>query len=126
MKLESILVDRDPGDASVVFRAILKWVPSAEEAIRDQPQWASGYVMRGPDGLTLAWSILRGTGKRQRFFTNICDTAIDPRAQSRWPFMRLGPGVWDIPTSIFVDGQIHTFVTLIGVPEPAPWRKEVT
>jgi hypothetical protein len=38
-----------------------------------------------------------------------------------WGMERLGPGVWTLDPSIIV-GDVHAFVTLVGVPEPAPWR----
>jgi hypothetical protein len=38
----------------------------------------------------------------------------------RWNLKRLGPTVWKLTPSIF-DERIHGYVTLVGVPEPAPW-----
>ena len=38
-----------------------------------------------------------------------------------WGLQRLGPGVWNVEPSILVDNSFHAFVTIIGVPEPAPF-----
>jgi hypothetical protein len=39
----------------------------------------------------------------------------------RWNLFKLGPTVWKLTPSI-LDQQIHGYVTVIGVPEPAPWE----
>ena len=38
-----------------------------------------------------------------------------------WGLRQLGPGVWNVEPSILVDNSFHAFVTIIGVPEPAPF-----
>jgi hypothetical protein len=42
----------------------------------------------------------------------------------RWNLMRLGPTVWKLTPSI-LDERIHGYVTIVDVPEPAPWLKGV-
>ncbi len=39
----------------------------------------------------------------------------------RWNLIKLGPTVWKLTPSI-LDQRLHGYVTLIGVPEPAPWE----
>jgi hypothetical protein len=34
---------------------------------------------------------------------------------------QLGPGTWRVVPSVNIPGQIHAFVILCGVPDPAPW-----
>jgi len=41
----------------------------------------------------------------------------------RWVLRRLGPGVWKLAPSIFAD-QLHAYITVIDVPEPAPWERQ--
>jgi hypothetical protein len=124
MKLTSTMVSRDPGDASVVLRVLLQWVDTPEEVTRAaQNEPPLGHVQKEAEGsLLLLWSVPRGNGKRQRFFTHVdqIESGV-ARREDRWPLMRLGPGVWDVSTSIFVEGQVHAFVTLVNVPEPPPW-----
>jgi hypothetical protein len=38
-----------------------------------------------------------------------------------WGLQRLGPGVWNVEPSILIDNIFYAFVTIIGVPEPAPF-----
>lgn len=39
---------------------------------------------------------------------------------ARWNLLRLGPTVWKLTPSI-LDERIHGYVTIVEVPEPAPW-----
>jgi hypothetical protein len=36
---------------------------------------------------------------------------------------QLGPGTWRVVPSVNIPGQIHAFVILCAVPDPAPWEK---
>ena len=36
---------------------------------------------------------------------------------------KLGPGVWRVEPSLWVPGQLHAFLILRDVPEPAPFAK---
>ena len=109
----------DPGDHTVVIRAHLHWKGSVGDVLGSPAGSAVGHVSRQPDGAwQLAFAVQRGPKKRQRHFVSV-----DPDAtrKDRWHLQKLGPGVWDVTPSIFFEGQFHGFVTLIGVPEPAPW-----
>jgi hypothetical protein len=44
----------------------------------------------------------------------------DGTKQVSWGFIRLGPGVWKLTPSI-QDGDFHGFLTIVAVPEPAPF-----
>lgn len=35
------------------------------------------------------------------------------------------PGLWAIDPSLNVRGVLHVFVTVYGVPDPAPWEKRI-
>ena len=38
---------------------------------------------------------------------------------------RIQPGLWVLSPSLNMPGTIHAFVTLYGVPDPAPWEKRI-
>jgi hypothetical protein len=126
MRLGHDEVAEDPGDDSAVLRAYLHWTASAAHVLAaDAGPHPLCCVQRQngePDGL---WELVLSIGRasqpprRQRLFV-----AVDPsgRAADLWPMVRLAPGVWDLPKSIHAPGQFHGFVTLLGVPDPAPWE----
>jgi len=114
------LAKEDPGDASVVLRVHARWARSVPEVAGSPTGPALGHVWRDEEGKwQLAFSVQRGK-KRQRHFIDVDPDGI---RQDRWGLMKLAPGVWDVPQSVFIPDQIHTFVTLVGVPDPAPWEK---
>jgi hypothetical protein len=45
-------------------------------------------------------------------------------APPRFVLKRLGPGVWKVGPSIVSPGLLHAHVTIVDVPEPAPWLVE--
>lgn len=111
--------EKDPGDDSVVLRLYLSWLAVVRDVLQSKGD-AVGTVHRTPEGIwELVFAVDRGQGRRQRHFI-----AIDPglSRKQRWPLIRLGPGIWDIPVSIHIPGQLHAFVTLIRVPDLAPWE----
>lgn len=111
----------DPCDSSVVLRAHLRWLNSVADVTGSMAGPPVGHVWRGDDGVwQLAFAVQRGRGRRQRHFI-----VVDPDGvrQDRWGLLKLGPGIWDVPESVFVEGQIHAFITLTGVPDPAPWER---
>lgn len=114
------LSKEDPGDASVVLRVYARWTKSVPEVVGSPTGPALFHVWRDGDGKwQLALSVQRGR-KRQRHFV---DVDPDNTRRDRWGLMKLAPGVWNVPQSIFVQDQIHAFVTLTGVPDPAPWER---
>jgi hypothetical protein len=120
MKRGYDMVKEDPGDASIVLRLYLLWSGSVEEVMRGEGT-NRAHVRRRSDGLwELAFAVQRGPLRRQRHFVGVDP---DNARRDRWPFVKLAPGVWDVPTSIFVEGQLHAFVTIIGAPVPAPWER---
>lgn len=125
----------DPGDDSVVTRVYLAWVPSTEIALAtvakpngevDTAAPPLGHIARDENGAwRLAFAVQRGPKRRQRHFALVNPFAFVPGAiarNDRWPLLKLAPGVWDVAKSIHVAGQFHGFVTLVGVPDPAPWE----
>lgn len=114
-------VKEDPGDDSVVLRVHARWFDTAQavlNAVRGIPP--VGHIRRRDDGAwELVLSLDRGPTRRQRHFI-----VVDPDGvrADRWPLMKLAPGVWDLPKSVHVPGQIHAFVTLRNAPSPAPWE----
>ena len=112
----------DPGDDSVVLRVHLRWLPCVQDVMSSTSGLAVGHIFRDDAGAWhLAFAVQRGVLRRQRHFVDV-----DPDGchADRWGLTRLGPGVWDVKESIVVPGQIHAFVTLVGVPCPAPWENE--
>jgi hypothetical protein len=41
-----------------------------------------------------------------------------------WGLQQVGATVWIVVPSLHVEGQIHAFVVLANVPDPAPWKKD--
>ncbi len=39
----------------------------------------------------------------------------------RFVLFPLGPSVWKLSPSLTVPSVVHAYLTLVGVPEPAPW-----
>lgn len=111
----------DPGDASVVLRLHLRWVPSVKDVTSAMAGVPLGHVWRTEEGKwELAFSLDRGKMKRQRHFVDVDPDGV---RKDRWGLVKLAPGVWDVPVSIVVPDQIHAFVTVTGVPDPAPWER---
>ena len=46
----------------------------------------------------------------------------EPGKEARWVLFKIAPGVWKLSQSIVSD-RLHAYVTIVGVPEPAPWEK---
>ena len=112
----------DPGDDSCVLRFYAAWVPSMEIAIggsfADAP---TVHARRDANGTwELGMSVPRGDGRRQRHFIAFSPDAV--KRPNRWNLVKLAPRVWDMPASVHVPGQMHAFITLLGVPDPAPWE----
>lgn len=112
---------KDPGDDRAILRVLATWVDSSTDVVR-----SSGaprcHVHRLPTGeWQLALAVQRGETRRQRHFISVDPDGI---RQDRWALLKLAPTVWDIPVSIVFPGQFHGFVTLLGVPHPAPREAE--
>lgn len=117
-------VHEDTGDEKTLIRVYLAYEPDIRIVLGAPIGTASiGCVNRLRDGsFELTFSIDRGpviARKRQRHVVKV-----DPflRHGNMWPVIKLGPGIWDLPTSILIEGQFHGFVTIIKAPEPAPWE----
>ena len=126
MKLDFDEVPKDPGDDSIIMRAIVHWVDSNISATTSpEGSRPCGHIARADGGAwRLALAIQRGPKKRQRHWIDVDPMGTRP---DRWPLCHLGPGVWDVSKSVHVEGQMHAFLTIVGVPEPAPWElRDVT
>jgi hypothetical protein len=105
----------DPGDDSAILRVIANWAPDNPSVSRAVAGGACASVQRLEDGThMLALNVPRGA-KRQHHFVEIDLLGTRP---DRWHLVQLGPGVWDLDESLHVPGQLHAFVTLVGVPHP--------
>lgn len=60
--------------------------------------------------------------RKQKVMLNVPLSNEPPRIGSdpRWNLFQLGSTVWKLTPSI-LDERIHGYVTIVGVPEPAPW-----
>lgn len=97
---------QDPGNDTVVLRVYLTWCDTAREALESPLR---GCVHRLDDGTwQLSFSVPRAN-RLQRHFVEVDPDGV--RAE-RWLITKLSPGVWDLPR----------YVTLGGVPDPAPWE----
>lgn len=111
---------KDPGDDKCIVRAYLNWADSTKTALTlplDGP--AACHVQNEGGRWQLAFSILRGE-RRQHHFAYV--SSAHAHVPDTWPMVKLAEGVWDIPVSIHIQGQIHGFFTLVNVPAPAPWE----
>lgn len=102
---------------SVVLDVVLTWADTIGEQGRCK-------VVYTPEADT--WSLLMGLRNHlnEKFLHGVVVhfdgepvAGTDPRFMLR----KLGPGVWKLSPSILAP-KIHAYVTLIGVPEPAPWE----
>jgi hypothetical protein len=121
MILDHDQVAQDPGDDTVILRTLVHWVDS-NIAATTSPSMSRpcGHIARDAKGVwRLAMAVQRGPTKRQRHFIDV-----DPMGtrEDRWPLHKLSPGVWDISKSVYIEGQMHAFITVVGIPDPAPWE----
>ena len=102
----------------------LRWTPS----VMGSKLLCAASIVRENGGLTLLIG-LHDQQLHQHLFSFPCRVGgPDPitwakqgDALTRWGLSRLGPGVWSIDPSVIVAGELHAFVTLVDVPEPAPF-----
>ena len=113
-------VKEDPGDDSVVLRAYLHW---ASDAMARSTGAGWGCIGHPEDDVWLLLvNLPRGPAARPRRQHHFIPVDVGAELdKSHWQLVRLGPGVWDISPSVVVQGQLHAFLTLVDVPEPAPW-----
>ena len=104
----------DPLDDSAILRVIAVWAPSVEAAMSARA--GHNLCQLTPDA-KIALNVGRGE-KRQHH-------VIDVGSGAGWGLIQLGPSVWEITPPVWIKGQIHAFVTLVAVPEPAPWVRGV-
>lgn len=111
-------VKEDPGDDSVILRAVLRWTDAVEDVLKapfGDP--SRGRFRRREDG---PWEIIFSVDRnptrrsRQRHFL-----AVDVGPLRRHPHavVQIDDHTWDVTPSVVFPGQIHAFVTLTGVPE---------
>lgn len=123
MKRGTDQVHGDTGDDTVVLRVVAAWCESAEAALASPRGPHAAHVGRQPDGAWLLALAVQRHDEAQRRQRHFVDVAVGGVLRAdRWSLVKLGPGVWDVSPSVVVPGQIHAFVTLVGVPEPAPWE----
>lgn len=120
MKMEETDPVADPGDDTGIMHVIALWAPAAA-AIMSSPRGRSlACIHRLADGeWQLALAVDRGPTRRQRHFISVDPDGVQ---KDRWGLVRLGDSVWTLARSVHIPGQFHAFVTLVNVPEPAPWR----
>ncbi len=121
MRKQDVPRTDDPGDASVVIRTYLQWVDSTEAVTQSRTGEGKAHVAHQADGLQLCFAVQRGPKKRQVHFVNV---STDLLQLDSWGLIKLGPGIWDVAQSIYVEGQIHAFITILHVPDPAPWESD--
>lgn len=125
-KAEQVEVVEDPGDDTGILRCYLWWREIGEVTRSvlkpsESPEKDFGAVRRLTSGeWELVAAVQRGPTRRQIHFVAVSTDAIERR--DRWRLVKLAPGVWDVPVSVHVPGQMHAFMTLLEVPEPAPWE----
>lgn len=108
---------KDPGDDSVILRVHAKWLASYDEVMQSMSNAA--HILRKPDGSWQLALLVRRPNERQ--LQNLL-VSPDVAREGRWQLVKLGPGTWDLPQAVSVEGKLHAFVTLCGVPNPAPWE----
>lgn len=113
---------KDPDPASVVRDLVLRW---SERAIVDERPVHVGAVLRRPsDGKLDLLAGLRSERPHREVFsmaiTEGPEEALAYPGEPRWWLNRIAPGVWKPSQSVRV-GSLHAYLTLVDVPEPAPW-----
>lgn len=85
-------------------------------------QWGSGVRMVCATPLRF---LLAGHNHLDRPFQQFIEPHLDGKPEDgpppRFVMYRLGPGVWKITPSLYVPTMVHGYLTLVDVPEPAPW-----
>ena len=61
--------------------------------------------------------------RKQKVMFNVPLSNDEPRIgrDPRWNLVQLGSTVWKLTPSV-KDEHIHGYITIFGVPDPAPWR----
>jgi len=121
------------GDAFPPLRTVAHLTPAWTEEIVGSSIAAAAKIVEdltapaGKKEWTMVLGLVDGDGK-QHLFSFPCRSG-DPEpfgwkpgmTLSRWGLRRLGPGVWTLSPSVHVHGDLHAYVTVVGVPEPAPF-----
>jgi len=113
---------KDEGTDSQILRVVCQWVQTPEQAlIASFGTGSFGTVVRRSDGrweAVLSFDRNVERKQRQRHFV-----ALNMGGVRRHPhdLQRLDAHAWDISPSVHFAGQFHGFVSLVGVPEQAPW-----
>ncbi len=98
----------------VVLHLVLRWTERAFAA-PNTARWKPGQ---------LAILAVNHHGQRvQTWLDNVhADGAPADGPPPRFVLQRLGPTVWTLAPSLVVPGALHAYVTLVDVPDPAPWE----
>lgn len=115
---------KDPCDDNVILRVIARL--SDKSAFEHKGKDAVASVVK--DDADWAWRILLATERDEKQFYYVIPISSAGWAGKRpdgsfcWAIVQLGPTVWEVLPSVHIPGQLHAYVTIIGVPSPAPWQ----
>jgi hypothetical protein len=113
---------KDPCDDTVMLRLIT--VLREESALSYKGPQAIASVVKD----TTWWRVLLAVPRDDKQFYYVIP--VDPSLKEMgpkpdgsfvWGLIQLGSTVWEVHPSVHLPGQLHAYVTLIGVPSPAPW-----
>lgn len=115
-------VDVRFGDRETTADIVASW----SERVMEDPRPAVAFVApRTPklDGWDLVLKVLTPEGPRPMTVPIVIGEVRQMEDdQEEWGLIRLGPGVWKLsPSIISGDKVLHGYVTLVDVPEPAPF-----
>jgi hypothetical protein len=111
----------------VIYDLVVHWSEGPMVDVRPLPM---GRIVRQPNGALELLLVVPDGRKRHLIVVPLSGdenaTGMDgegkavPGQVMSWGIIRLGPGVWKPVPSIH-HAVIHAYLTVIDVPEPAPW-----
>lgn len=114
---------RESGGDSVVLHFSPKFIDGFAFAYRGREAVAS--YMVDEDGTKNVFVRLPRGGDRFECYTIRVNPGGPPRfgpGFSVWSLLKIEPSTWQIVPSVHFRGYLHAFVTLVEVPDPAPWE----